>query len=79
MEKRKGIITATIVLFIGILTGSQIPLPAKDWQAEGQKKVNFLIRKNGPGTDLNLQRRLWEMRVEPQDSSLYSDHNSFQK
>ena len=57
---------AVIALFTAVLVGNQAWPQSQDWEVEAQKKVDALIEKNGPGTDLNLQKRLLQMMEEDQ-------------
>ena len=66
--KRKGqmLIRSAMAVFVFIIAGSYLPLRSQDWEAEGQKKADALIKKNGSGTELKLQKRLLEMKEEDQ-------------
>jgi hypothetical protein len=56
------LIRSAIAIFVFIIAGSYLPLRSQDWEAEGQKKADALIKKNGSGTELILQKRLLEMK-----------------
>jgi hypothetical protein len=58
----QAIITLSMVFGIVFQAQSQ----SQDWEANAQKKVDTLIKKNGPGTDVILQKRLLEMIEEDQ-------------
>ena len=62
----RRVIQATIALSVAFGFGSQAQQQIPDWEAEVQKRVDALIRKNGPGTDLDLQKRLLQMVEEDQ-------------
>jgi hypothetical protein len=67
MKRREQILLrAAMAVFVFIIAGSFLRLQSQAWKAEGQKKADALIKKNGSGTDMNLRKRLLEMRDEDQ-------------
>lgn len=65
-RSRRRFIQGIIALFMTFGIASQAQSQSQDWEAEMQKKVDALIKKNGPGTDLNLQKHLLLMIEEDQ-------------
>jgi len=55
---------AATAFFAVILLGSHSLLSAQDWRTENQKRAEFLERKNGSGTNLDLKKRLLQMKEE---------------
>jgi hypothetical protein len=49
-----------------MLAGLSYVAPAQDWEKQAEAHAQELIKKNGPGTDLSLQKQLLGMREEDQ-------------
>jgi hypothetical protein len=57
---------AAVALFVFFLIGGLARSQSQDWPSEVQKKVDAIIKKIGPGTNLELQIRLLQMEAEDQ-------------
>lgn len=55
-----------IILLISIFAVGQNPLLSQDWEATVQKRIEYLEQKNGTGTNLDLQKRLLQMKEKDQ-------------
>ncbi len=62
----RSIFQAALAISAVLLIRGQAWSQSQAWEAEGQKKVDALIKKNGSGTDSVLQKRLLQMRDEDQ-------------
>jgi hypothetical protein len=61
---RPIIFRAGLFFFAVVFAGSQVLLRSEDWSIASRKKIYFLKKKNGSGTNLELQKRLLQMLEE---------------
>jgi hypothetical protein len=61
---RSIISRAGFIIFAVLFAGSQIPLISEDWGIESRKRIYSLKKKNGSGTNRELQKRLMQMLEE---------------
>jgi hypothetical protein len=53
-----------IIVLVFSLAGSQVLISAEEWAIASRKKIYSLKKKNGSGTNLELQKRLLQMQQE---------------